>query len=404
MATFTCRIGTQSGKVLVEDREADSAVRLRQQLEAEGYYVFHVRPRSRLGSLTFSPPPSWRRVRMKDLLVFNQEFLGLLKAGLPIPTVLDLVIERQTHPRLRGVLERVREAVKGGAALSEAVDEHPDVFSPLYVASIRVGEKSGNLPETLSQYISNLQRMITLQAKVTSALLYPSILIVLTTAVVVFLLTVVVPAFSEIYVDFEAKLPYPTRVLLTTTGLIRDYFYVILPLPFLAAFGIWQWRRTSSGRLGLDRILLHLPLIGKILHQFSLAIFCRTLGTVIAGGMSMIPALEIASGSVHNRADQHQLRQAIPDVVGGTSVAVALERAKAAPPLVLEMVGVGERTGALEEMLEHVADFLEGELDHRLSSMATLLEPTIMITMGLVVAGIVITMYLPIFHLASIAR
>lgn len=404
MATFTCRISTAGGKVLAQEREAESADRLRQQLEAEGYYVFQVRPRSSHLPFTFSLPGTWRRVRKKDLLILNQEFLALLRAGLPIPTVLDLVIQRQVHPRLRQVLEGVREAVKGGAALSEAAEQHPDIFPPLYVASLRVGEKSGDLPETMGRYIAHLKRAIALQKKVGAALLYPAILMGLTTAVVIFLLTVVVPAFSKIYLDFEAQLPYPTRVLLTITGFVRDYLFFILPFPLLALFGLWQWRRTAKGRLRLDQLLLRLPLLGQIVQDFSLASFCRTLGTVLAGGMPMVPALQIAAGSVHNRATQEQIHKAIPAVTGGASVAQALEETKAAPPLILEMVGVGERTGGLEEMLGHVADFLEEELDHRLSAMATLVEPAIMLAMGLIVAGIVITMYLPIFHLSSAVR
>ncbi len=401
MVTFSCRIATPAGKVLAQDRDAESADRLRQQLEAEGYYVFQVRPRSRFPSFTLSLPVTWRRIAKKDLLILNQEFLALLKAGLPIPTVLELVIKRQAHPRLRHVLESVREAVKGGASLSEAAERHPAIFSPLYVASLRVGEKSGDLPETLGRYIAHLKRTIALQKRLSAALIYPAILMGLTIAVVIFLLTVVVPAFSEIYSDFQAQLPYPTQVLLAITGFVRDYLLLILPLPFLALFGLWQWRRTTRGRLRLDRFLFRLPLLGHIIQDFSLASFCRTLGTVLAGGMPMVPALQIASGSLHNRATQEQVLKTIPAVTGGASVAQALEDAKAAPPLVLEMVGVGERTGGLEEMLSHVADFLEEELDHRLSTMTTLVEPAIMVTMGLIVAGIVITMYLPIFHLSS---
>ena len=404
MATFTCRIATPAGKVLAQDREAESAARLRQQLEAEGYYVFQVRPRSATLPFTLSLPTAWRRVRKKDLLILNQEFLTLLKAGLPILTVLDLVIERQTHPRLRQVLEKIRHAVKGGASLSDAAEQHPAVFPPLYVASVRVGEKSGDLPDTLARYSTHLKRAIVLQKKVGSALVYPAILLALTTAVVIFLLTVVVPSFTQMYADFDAQLPYPTQMLLTITALVREYLLIILPLPFLVLFGLWQWRRTSTGRLNLDRLLLHLPLLGHIVQGFSLATFCRTLGTVLAGGMPMVPALEIATGSVQNRAAQVRLRRAIPAVTGGTSVAAALEDARAAPPLVLELVGVGERTGDLEEMLGHVADFLEEELDHRLSAMTTLVEPAIMVTMGLIVAGIVVTMYLPIFHLSSAIR
>ncbi len=403
MATFSCRIGTPTGKVLTEDREAESADRLQHQLETEGYYVFQVRPRSSYlpFSLSFS---SWRRVQKKDLLILSQELFALIKAGLPIPQVLDLVIERQAQPRLRRVLERVRDAVKGGASLSDAAAEHPEVFPPLYVASLRVGEKSGDLPDALARYTHNLKRMITLQKKVGSALFYPAILLGLTTAVVIFLLTVVVPTFSQMYQDFDAQLPYPTQLLLALTDLVRSQILIIIPALLIGLFGLWQWRRTQAGRLFLDHLVLRLPLVGQAMHQFSLATFCRTLGTVLAGGMPMVPALQIATGSVQNHGAQEQLERAIPAVTGGASVAAALEGARAAPPLVLEMVGVGERTGALEEMLHHVADFIEEELDYRLSAMATLIEPLIMVVMGLVVAGIVIAMYLPIFHLSSAVR
>ena len=398
MATFSCRIGTPSGKVLVQDREAENADRLRHQLETEGYYVFRVRRRN---SYIPTALPSWRRVRKKDLLILNQELLALLKAGLPIPTVLDLVIERQAQPRLRHVLERLREDVRGGASLSDAASQHPDVFPPLYVASLRVGEKSGDLPDVLARYIHNLKRMITLQMKVGAALFYPSILLGLTALVVIFLLTVVVPTFSQMYLDFEADLPYPTQFLLALTDVVRNHMLLILPLLFFGLLGLWQWRRTRGGRLYLDRICLRLPMLGNVIQQLSLATFCRTLGTVLAGGMPMVPALRIASGSVQNRGAQEKLERAILPVTGGASVAAALEGARAASPLVLEMVGVGERTGALEEMLQHVADFIEEEMDHQLSNMATLVEPVIMVVMGLVVAAIVVAMYLPIFHLSS---
>ena len=404
MATFLCRFATAGGRILVEDRDAESPERLRRQLETEGYYVFHVIPRTPGSRVRASIPSAWRPIRKKDLLILNQEFLALIRSGLPILTVLDLVIERQTHPRLRQVLQGVREAVKGGASLSDAVEQHPDVFPPLYVASLRVGEQSGELPETIARYIAHLKRAIGLQKRVTQALFYPAILLALTTAVVIFLVTVVVPSFSQIYLDFQAELPYPTQLLLGVTGLVHEQLLTILPLPFLGLFALWQLRRTNRGRLGCDRLLVRLPLLGPIVERFSLATFCRTLGTVLAGGMSMIPALEIASGSVHNRATQGGLRRAIPAVRAGASIAAALEEARAAPPLVVEMVGVGERTGGLEEMLRHVADFLEEELDAQLSALTTLVEPAIMVTMGLVVAGIVITMYLPIFHLASAIR
>ena len=404
MPAFSYRAARVDGTTLEGLTEADNEQTARAQLERQGFLVFRIQRRGGRPAFLDAGLYVRRTVPLHEFLVFNQEFLALIKAGLPILSALDLVMARQTHPRLRQILEKLREAVKGGASLSDAAEQHPNVFSPLYVASLRVGEKSGELPEALARYIAHLKRVIALQKKLGSALLYPAMLLVLTIAVVIFLLTVVVPSFSQIYLDFEAQLPYATRLLLSFTSLIREYLLITLPLPLLGLLGLWQWRRTKGGRLSLDRLFLRLPLLGSIIQRFSLATFCRTLGTVSAGGMPMVPALEVAAGSVHNRAAQAALHRAIPAVTAGASVAAALEQVKAAPPLVLEMVSVGERTGGLEEMLHHVADFLEEELEYHLSALATALGPAVMVTMGLFVAAIVITMYLPIFHLASVVR
>ncbi|MBI4390489.1 MAG: type II secretion system F family protein, partial [candidate division NC10 bacterium] len=348
-------------------------------------------------------PLPWRkRVSRKALLAFTQELLALLRAGLPIMAALDLLIGRAAHPSLRETLEAVREDVRGGASLSAAAARHPRVFPPLFVASVRAGEQSGALPATLGRYLTTLKHFLALRRKVYNALMYPSALVVITGGVILFLLTFVVPTFSRIYTDFGARLPLPTQLLVSTTEQVRAQWPLLLALLLATGFSFAWWRRTPRGRAALDRLVLRLPWAGPVLHRYALSTFCRGLAAVVGGGTPVVPALEVATGAVSNAHVASRLRTTAPRVVGGSSLARALEETGIATPMLLEMVAVGESTGALEEMLGHAADFADEEVDVRLSSMAGLLEPVIMAAMGLVVAAIVIVMYLPIFHLVSI--
>ncbi|MFQ5839642.1 MAG: type II secretion system F family protein [Candidatus Methylomirabilales bacterium] len=401
MPEFLCKLGTAGGSVYQKTFTAESEVMLRRQLEEEGYYLFTLAEK---GTRARAVGLLGGRVRRKDLLVFAQELLALVRAGLPIPAALRLLARRRAQPRFRQVLEDLLREVQGGSALSEASARHPTLFPPLYVAALRAGEESGNLAETLSRYIANLKRALALHKKVVSALLYPTVLVILTGAVILFLVTYVVPTFSQIYGDFGAELPAATRLLLGVTANAQAWLPVLGIGTGLGGLVLWQGRRVATIGLALDRLALTIPWVGQVLWRYFLALFCRTLATVLGGGIPMVQALTIAVGAVGNRATSQRLAQAIPMVEAGNSVAKALEGAGVDNPMMVEMIEVGEQTGGLEEMLNHVADFLEEELDVRLSSMATLLEPMIMVSMGLVVAVIVVVMYLPIFHLSSVIR
>ncbi len=404
MAQYSFRVGTPTGSIQTLEVEADTSEAARRSLESKGFFVFES------GTLA----PAWPRLQMpalwtarispRALLVFNQELLALVRAGLPIITALDLLRERSQQPRLRSLLEAVREDVKGGAALSAAMAKHPDVFSPLYAASLHAGEQSGNFVDALTRYVEYQKRILALRQRLRAALTYPLILVGASLAVILFLLVFVVPTFSRIYGDMDAQLPVATRVLVMITGQLQD----ALPLASLALFGagvgLWRWRRTPRGKRLMDRWIVSLPWFGTLVSGYLFSRFARTLAMMQVGGIPMIPSLETTLGTVGNAYLAEKIRTAIPRVAAGGSLADSLGRTGVVPSLIQELVAVGENSGSLGEMLGHVADMYDAEMDMRLTALAAAIEPAIMMGMGLVVAAIVVTMYLPIFHLASAVR
>jgi type IV pilus assembly protein PilC len=336
--------------------------------------------------------------------VFNQELLALVRAGLPIIVVLDLLRERNQNPRLRAILESVREDVKAGAALSTAMGKHPAVFGPLYAASLHAGEQSGNFTDALTRFVEYQKRILALRQRLRAALTYPVILIGTSLLVILFLLTYVVPTFTRIYGDMDAELPAATRILVTITGYVQEALPVVLVGIGVAALALWRWRRTPRGRRVTDRWIVRIPWIGTLTSGYLFSRFARTLAMMQAGGIPMMPSLETTLGTVGNAYLVEGLRSALPRVAAGSSLADSLGKTGIAPSLMLELVSVGENSGSLGEMLGHVADLYDTEMDTRLTALASALEPVIMMGMGVVVAAIVVIMYLPIFHLSSVVR
>jgi type IV pilus assembly protein PilC len=404
MTLYSFKVGTASGSMQTLEVEAESSEAARQGLEAKGFYVFHPAggaaawPRLRLPHLFAA------RVKPRALLVFNQELLALVRAGLPIIVVLDLLRERTQQPRLRSVLDAVREDVKSGAALSAAMAKHPAIFGALYTASLHAGEQSGNFVDALTRYVEYQKRILALRQRLRAAMTYPAILITASVAVILFLLTFVVPTFSKIYGDMDAGLPVATLVLIRITGHLRS----VLPLTLVILAGIgvalWRWRRSTQGRRLTDRWILAVPWFGVLVSGYLFSRFARTLAMMQAGGIPMIPSLETTLGTVGNAHLADRLRTAVPRVAAGSSLADSLGKTGIVPSLFLELVAVGENSGSLGEMLGHVADLYDSEMDTRLMSLAAMIEPIIMLGMGLVVAAIVVIMYLPIFHLSSVVR
>lgn len=401
MPHYAYRAARSDGSTFDGHIEADDEQFVRAKLEADGLLVFRI---SRRGGRSFVPALAlarWTKLPLQELLIFNQELLALIKAGLPVLRVWDLLIERTERAAFREALQGIRQDIRGGASASEALARHPQFFSDLYLATIRAGEQSGNLPEVLQRYITYLKLMIGLRQKVTKALAYPAFLIIVGVAVVGFLLSYVIPTFVSVYGESARTLPAATQALIKLIEIGGSQF---IPLLVMGAAGLiagHAWYRTPAGRLTVDRHMLHMPIIGPILVKHHTIQLTRTLATVLSGGTPLVDALDISRGAISNRFVTRGLADAASEIREGSTLAASLERPKILPKLALEMISVGEETGSLEPMLRDVAEFYDGDLDVRLTQLTTWIEPVLLLIMGVVVGGIVIIMYLPIFQMAE---
>src|SRR5438093_231812 len=401
MPVFLYRVARPDGTTVEGQIEGDDEGMARARLEGQGYLVFRLQRRGGWLAAQTGLLRRWGKVSLQEFLIFNQELLALVKAGLPILRVWDLLIERAQHPAFQATLRAVRQDIRCGAATSDALASHPEQFSELYVASVRAGEQSGNLPEVLQRYIAYLKLMIAVRQKMTKALAYPAFLVVVGIAVVGFLLTYVRPTFVAVYGETAKSLPPATQALIALVRTVQAHLLTAGLVLAGAGIGFRMWYRTPSGRLTWDRIVLKLPILGEVMVRHHTIQLTRTLGTVLVGGTPLVDALQIARGAVSNRLLTAGLATAVGQIREGGTLAVALDAPKVLPRLALEMVAVGEETGSLETMLRDVAEFYEGELDLRLSQLTTWIEPVLLLVMGVLVGAIVIIMYLPVFQMAG---
>lgn len=399
MALYVCKLGASDGRILQKELEAATPAALRQNLEEQGYFVFDIRKKP--FQFLWEKGIARKKIDSRQLLTFNQELLVLLKAGIPIVQVLDTILEHMEHGKLSEILRDVREDIKGGTALSAALEKFPRAFSHLYVASIRAGERTGDLPQTLRRFIAFQKRAEGLRKKFISALIYPSILVTVAVLAITLLLVYVVPTFSKVYADSGSQLPGPTLVLIACTSFMRTYFWLFLVLLIGGAGMFRTWAATPSGRYQVDRMILRTPFIGAVATKYSVAGFTRTLATVIGSGIPIVESLKMSLGTLNNVILERKLLHAVGRVEEGTSLSVAIESVHIMPPLALRMLAVGESTGALEEMLGDISEYFEEEIDKTLHVITTAVEPAIMLVMGLVIGVIIITMYLPIFKIAG---
>lgn len=399
MALYTCKLGSTEGRIIVKEFEAANPEILQVSLEDQGFFVFEIKRKP--FQFLWDKGKRRQKVDNKTLLTFNQELLVLIKAGLPIIQALDTILERYKRGTLSDILKEVRENVKGGMALSDALEKYPKAFPHLYVASVRAGERTGDLPLTIRRYIAFLKRVEDVRKRFVSALVYPSILVTVASVAIVFLLVYVVPTFSQVYADAGSQLPLPTRILIAFSTTLKHYF------PFLIALvaGVWmalrRWTATERGRYFTDDLIIRLPFIGEIFSKFAVTSFTRTLATVIGSGIPIVESLKMSVGTLNNVVLERRLLQAVVKVEEGMSLSNAIESVKFMPPLALRMLGVGESTGSLEEMLNDISEYFEADIDARLHLLTTAIEPAIMVIMGLVVGVIIVTMYLPVFKIAG---
>jgi type IV pilus assembly protein PilC len=334
-----------------------------------------------------------------DFLVFNQQFNTLVKAGLPILKGLDLLAERAASPRLRPALSDVRDRVRNGALLSEAFEQQ-GLFPKVYTTSILAGEKSGNLSGVLDYYIAYQQVTTGVRKKLIATLIYPMILVSFATIVLAYIITYVIPQFTKLYRELSIELPYPTQLLIAFTEGFRSYVLLVLLALAGIAIAAYFWSRSEAGGVALDRIKLKVPVIGDTWIKFQLAQFTRTLSTLQIGGTPLVAALDTAADAISSKLVRRSIREAAQKVREGQSLHAAFSSSGLIPELALEMIEVGEASGALSQMLNSVAEFYEQEVNLKLSMLVAVVEPAILLFMGVVVAFILISLYLPIFSVS----
>ena len=408
MAEFICRLGTPAGEVVTRTVEAVGVQEARARLESEGFRVFAVTPPKTVGvsSLTRrGGKGSHARFKASDFLLFNQQLAALLRAGIPILQAISMLRKRAQSASLSMVLADVEDKIRGGLALSAAFAAQGAIFPRIYTASILAGERSGALDEVLDRYVAYMRRSVSLKRKIRGALAYPTLLLLASFGMVMFLTLFVVPRMSNLFEGFgKNKLPVLTLIVTGISGWLSANFLWLLPLVIVGVVALVFWLRTPSGRLILDRTLLKLPLVGKLLQQVAVAQATRSLATLLAGGITLVDSWEIAAESITNRELRQKSSAILPMVREGRSFTESLEAAGWIPELALDMIGVGERSGSLREMLDEVSGFYDSESEVKLEQLTTTIEPAILIVMGGVVVTILLSIYLPIISAISNAQ
>ncbi len=399
MPEFTCRLGTPSGDVVTRIVEADGVEELRRRLQNEGFRVFAIeRPvrrairQSLLGSAKINP---------QEFLLYNQQLATLLRAGLPLLQVLNILIRRQPPGAFRTVLEDIERRITRGGSLSEAYGAHPDVFPRLLTASVLAGERSGELDTVLQRYVTHAKATAEIRRKLIKTLTYPVILIAASIALVILLTTYVIPKFATLYESSNSTLPAVTVYVVTVSKAVENNITWLGPALALALISFLIWQRTPQGREMLDRLLLKLPIVGDIIRQSTTARFCRSAATLLNGGLPLLEALDIAAEVIGNRRIAQTMPEVVRGIQEGQTLVETLERAQWMPALATDMIGVGEKSGSLVTMMDEVAQFYEAELDVRIASLTALIEPIVLGFMGTIVLIVVMALYLPILSFVT---
>lgn len=394
MNEFVVRLSDERGRVQEQTHTAATAEELRARFTQAGYYVYSVKARGALASA------GRKKVNLETFLIFNQQFLTLIRAGLPILGSLELLGKRQKSPHFRAQLEDVATRVKTGESISQAFEAQGG-FPVVYTTTLLAGERSGNLEEVLERYL-NFQRVsLTFRKKLKASLIYPALLIVMVIALFIFLITFVVPRFAQLYEQLGTELPALTVFLLDLGHNAQRYgIYVAVVLGALL-FLFYRWTKTDGGATAIDKVRVSLPVFGPVWLKYQVGLFSRTLSTLLTGGLPLVPSLETAARSIDSRQVANAVFRSVETVREGKGLARSLEQTKAFPELSIEMIEVGESTGALPQMLNSVAEFFEEDVQTNLTAAMSLIEPLILVIMGIVVVTILIALYLPIFSLGA---
>jgi type IV pilus assembly protein PilC len=395
MTEFVVKLADERGRIQEQSHAAATAEELRARFTQAGYYVYSVKARGGLGG-----GGRKKKVKLEAFLIFNQQFLTLIKAGLPILGSLELLARRQKNLDFRAQLEDIVARVKTGESISQAFEAQGG-FPVVYTTTLLAGERSGNLEEVLQRFLDFQRVSLTFRKKLKASLIYPALLIVMVFALFIFLITFVVPRFAQLYDQLGTKLPALTTFLLDLGDGAQKYGLYVFAVVAVVGFLTSRWIKTDAGATLVDRVRISLPVVGTVWLKYQVGLFSRTLATLLTGGLPLVPSLETAAKSIDSRQIGIAVYRSVETVREGKGLSDSLQATKVFPELAIEMIEVGESTGALPQMLNSVAEFFEEDVQTNLTAAMSLIEPLILIVMGVVVVTILIALYLPIFSLSA---
>jgi type IV pilus assembly protein PilC len=395
MAEYVIKLADERGRIQEQVQVAGSPEELRNRFTQAGYYVYSVRARGMRGI-----GRNKKRANLEAFIIFNQQFLTLVRAGLPILGSLDMLVKGQKNPLFRAQLEDVAARVRTGESLSGAFEAQGG-FPLIYTTTLLAGERSGQLEDVLSRYLAFQRISLSFRKKLIASLLYPCLLITMVIALFVFLISFVVPRFALLYDQLGTNLPAATRMLLAVGNNFQHYIFWLLGGIAIIIYGLFRWSQTTAGAARIDKMRIGLPVFGNIWRKYQVALFVRTLSSLLTGGLPPVPSLETAARSISSSTIAGAVMSSVTTVREGKSLAQSLLKTGVFPDLAIEMIDVGESTGALPQMLNSVAEFFEEDVQTALTAALALIEPAILIVMGTVVVAILIALYLPIFSLGQ---
>ncbi|MER3453183.1 MAG: type II secretion system F family protein [Acidimicrobiia bacterium] len=402
--TYVYKVRDRSGRLLEGTLEADSTTLVANKLRQMGYVPIAIDRRETSALQREIRLPGSGRIRLRDIAVFSRQFATMINSGLSLLRSLHILADQTENKALASIVNQVRQDVEKGSSLSQALAKHPKAFSRLYVAMVRAGETGGVLDEVLLRVAATIEKQVELKRKIKSAMTYPVVVFGLVLIIVTAMLLFVVPMFKGLYAELGGTLPLPTRVLIGISSLVGRFFAFVVVLQVAAVWGFKRWIQTDAGRARFDRIKLRIPIFGRLVHKTALTRFARTLSVLLHSGVPILEALEITSETVANTVIADAIRDVQAGVKAGESVARPLATHPVFPPMVVQMMAVGEETGALDEMLTKVGDFYDQEVEATVNALTSLLEPLLIVVMGAAVGSMVVALYMPMFNIIKLIK
>ncbi len=408
MATFTYRARTKSGRIVSDIIESDNRTSVISKIQQMDYFPIEVVEKGeRATGFSIKKKISLsrsRRIKSKDIVLFTRQLSNLINAGMPLLKALTVLARQTENGNLAGVIRSLKSDVQDGKAFSDALAKHPQLFPKLYLGMIKAGEAGGVIEVILNRLADFSEKQQALKDRVKSALAYPVVMLLVGAGTIVFLMAFVIPRFVTMFQDIGQTLPLPTRMLITASDILKGYWWFYLPVLLLAVFIVRQYAKKDEGKMFFDRVKLKLPLLGKMLRKVAIANFTRTLGTLIENGVPILTGLTMTKDTIGNEVIARELVTIHANVKDGDSLARPLARSKEFPPIIADMVAIGEETGKIEDTLVRVADFYDAEIENTIKTLTSLLEPIVILIMGVVVGFIVLAMLLPVFQISSALR